>query len=187
MEIFLVTGGARSGKSRFCIEKANSHTGRRVFIATAEALDEEMTERIIAHRAERGDSWETIEEPLKLADAISNAAGYADVVVADCLTLWLSNLCMSMLKPDKEYVISKINELTRTLAKVKARGGYASIFMVSNEVGCGIVPVSNLGRFFRDMAGMLNQRVAEVADNVVLMAAGLPIYAKKDGLPVFAD
>lgn len=185
MEIFLVTGGARSGKSRFCLYEAKRAGKRRIFIATAVAGDEEMARRIAAHKEERGEGWLTIEEPVELASAVDRALGEADVVLVDCLTLWLSNLCTDGQGPDSNYIEGKIAELISLLTKVKGLYSDKTLFMVTNELGSGIVPATPLGRFFRDMAGFLNQQVAAVADNVVLMIAGLPVYAKQKGQPVF--
>ena len=166
-------GGARSGKSRRALILAESYE-RRIMIATAEAGDEEMAERIAVHRAERDSSWRTIEEPLDLAAAFCTASGtVADcspktVVVVDCLTLWLSNLMQAGLDVDAET-----GRLLQSVSQCEA-----DIIFITNEVGLGLVPETKLGRHFRDAQGRLNQRLAEAADVVEFVAAGLPLRLK---------
>jgi len=155
----LVGGGARSGKSRWALERARKCGGRLVFIATAEALDEEMAERIARHRAERDSAFQTIEEPRELARAIRSAQ--ADAIVVDCLTLWLSNGSC-----DVEATIQAAGEQT------------AEVIFVTNEVGGGIVPDNAMAREFRDRAGVMNQRFAEAADEVYWMVFGQPLRVK---------
>ena len=159
MALVLVGGGARSGKSRWALERARKRGGRLVFIATAEALDEEMAGRIARHRADRGDEFATVEAPRELADAIRIAQG--DAIVVDCLTLWLANVMA-----DSEEVIAAAKEHT------------AEVIVVTNEVGCGIVPDNALAREFRDRAGIVNQRFAEAADEVYWMVFGQPLRVK---------
>jgi adenosylcobinamide kinase/adenosylcobinamide-phosphate guanylyltransferase len=162
--VTLVLGGARAGKS----SHAMALLGGGLFIATAEAGDAEMAERIAAHRAERGDAWTTIEEPLDLPDVLRRHAGDARPLLVDCLTLWLSNLMHQARDTDRAT-----NEL---LAALDARIG-ETVF-VANEVGLGIVPDNALARRFRDAQGTLNRRIAQRADRVVFMAAGLPLILK---------
>jgi adenosylcobinamide kinase/adenosylcobinamide-phosphate guanylyltransferase len=171
--VTLVLGGARSGKSTHA-EKLITGTlfggapRPAVYIATAEAGDVEMATRIMAHRSRRGAGWTTIEEPLKLAEALEAAATHGQPVLVDCLTLWLSNLMHAGADIDQAT-----DELVATLE------GYGSpVVFVSNEVGLGLVPETPLGRSFRDSQGRLNMRVAERADRVILMAAGLPLTMK---------
>ncbi len=169
----LLLGGARSGKSRRAFLLAEGYE-RRIMIATAEIGDEEMAQRIALHRAERDASWRTIEEPIDLANAVSHAGNAVasgpsrTVVVVDCLTLWLSNLLHAGLD---------IEEETRRLLHSVHRCAADTIF-ISNEVGLGLVPETKLGRDFRDAQGRLNQRVAEAADVVEFVAAGLPLRLK---------
>ena len=170
--VTLVLGGARSGKSTHAEKLASGSlfgpARPAVYIATAEAGDVEMATRIMAHRARRGAAWTTIEEPLKLAEALEQAAAEAKPVLVDCLTLWLSNLM---------HTGADIDEATDAL--LHGLDGYASpVVFVSNEVGLGIVPETALGRAFRDAQGRLNMRMAERADRVILMAAGLPLVMK---------
>lgn len=171
----LVLGGARSGKSRYAqrmAETAAAAAGRRpVFVATGEAGDAEMTERIAAHRAERGERWTSLEAPLDLAGALASFRP-DDVAVVDCLTLWLSN---SMLAADDDHA-TRLDALPAAIAACPAR-----LWLVSNEVGWGVVPDNALARRFRDEAGRLHQRVAEMAQEVVLVVAGLPLMLKPAG------
>ncbi|MCB9944164.1 MAG: bifunctional adenosylcobinamide kinase/adenosylcobinamide-phosphate guanylyltransferase [Geminicoccaceae bacterium] len=163
-----VIGGARSGKSRFAQELVEARPGRWVYLATADRRDDgEMLDRIAAHRAGRGERWRTVEEPLALADALLRAAG-DEVVLVDCLTLWLSNLMERG---------RAVEDATRALADAIARSR-AALVLVSNEVGQGIVPVNPLARRFRDDAGRLHQSVAAVVDDVFLVTAGLPLRLK---------
>jgi adenosylcobinamide kinase/adenosylcobinamide-phosphate guanylyltransferase len=166
MGLTLVLGGARSGKSayaRLAAEReAKQRGGRLIMIATAEAFDDEMAQRIARHRNERGPAWTTLEEPLDLVDAITPLTA-EDVAVVDCLTLWLSNL-MHHDWPLK----AAFDALAET-----AGGTNCALFLVSNEVGQGLVPDNALARRFRDEAGLLHQRLAEAADTVVFVTAGL--------------
>jgi len=164
----LVLGGARSGKSAFAQKAAESATrGRPVLIATGQAFDDEMAERIARHQAERGESWTTVEAPLALPEAIAALPAGA-VAVVDCLTLWLSNLML-----DERDVGAAATALVEAVAACPAR-----LWLVSNEVGLGLVPETPLGRRFRDEAGRLHQRLAQAVDEVYFVAAGLPLRLK---------
>lgn len=169
-----ITGGARSGKSGFALAAASAVLGRKGFIATATAVDEEMRERIARHRAERDDEWETFEEPLHISQ-LMEAAAVCDVIVVDCLTVWLSNVMWSGLDAMKEIEI-----LVRTCERIRD-GRRTQIYIVSNEVGMGIVPENEVARRFRDLAGILNQKIAAVADEVYLVTAGIPLQIKGRG------
>jgi adenosylcobinamide kinase / adenosylcobinamide-phosphate guanylyltransferase len=165
-----ILGGARSGKSRFAV--AGLPPRRRVtFIATAEPRDVDMAARIARHRAERPAAWSTVEAPLELTSRLTEALTAADVVVVDCLTLWVSNL---MLRGDDDDAILKEAE---ALAALVAEPG-AELRLVSNEVGFGVHPATADGLRFRDVLGLVNQRVAAAASRVVLMIAGLPHLIK---------
>jgi len=167
--VTLVLGGARAGKSAYAEAMIGaSGAAQAVYIATAEAGDVEMATRIAAHRAQRGKEWRTIEAPIELADAILEAAPEGNPILVDCLTLWSSNLLLGGHDCDE-----CIDRLVDSLAELAA-----PVVMVSNEVGLGIVPDNKLARDFRDLAGRLNQRVAEVAHRVVFIAAGLPLLLK---------
>lgn len=162
----LVLGGARSGKSRFAEEWLGRAPAPRLYIATAEARDAEMKVRIAAHRDRRGDGWHTVEAPIELAPAIEEHG--TQPMLIDCLTLWLSNIVLA--ERDLE---AETDRLLEALGKVPG-----PVAAVSNEVGLGIVPETPLGRRFRDAQGILNQRVAAIADHVVLMTAGIPLTVK---------
>ena len=164
----LVLGGARSGKSRRALTIAEQSSDQRIFIATAECLDEEMHSRIELHRADRGIGWQTIEEPVHLVMALAESAAPDQVCVVDCLTLWLSNLLHRQLDVELET-----KELCAALEHPAG-----PVVLVSNEVGMGIVPGTSLGRKFRDAQGRLNQAVANVCDRVELVTAGLPLLLK---------
>jgi len=161
----LVLGGARSGKSTYA-EGLVEAIGGGVYLATAEALDKEMQERVQGHQDRRGNLWRAVEEPLDLCGAL-RANGEGPVLV-DCLTLWLSNIMAA-----GRDVESEIKSLISTLSECGA-----PVVMVSNEVGLGIVPDNALARAFRDEAGRMNQQLASVADRVVFVAAGLPLIMK---------
>ena len=161
----LVGGGVRSGKSAFALALARTLGPRRAFIATAQPFDAEMAARIAAHRAERAADFETIEEPVDLLAALDRARG-TDVVLLDCLTLWLSNL---LLRGDSEAAIAaKVAALSGALHEAP----FASI-VVTNEVGMGIVPESALGRAFRDVAGRAHQALAARADRIYFATLGI--------------
>lgn len=172
--VTLVIGGARSGKSAYAetlIADASAPNGPRpLYIATAEARDPEMRERIALHRERRGALWETVEEPLHLAGAL--VAGGGRAVLVDCLTLWLTNhlLAGRDLAVERERLIATLNALN------------GPVVLIANEVGLGIVPDNALARVFRDEAGLLNQAVARAAGRVVFMAAGLPLIMKDETL-----
>ena len=165
-KLTLVLGGARSGKSRFAESLIATLPPPWLYVATAEAGDEEMTARITAHRARRGTDWRTTEAPRHLVAALQNAG--TSPVLVDCLTLWLSNLMLADIDIEAETA-----HLERALAAAAA-----PVVLVANEVGSGIVPDHPLGRRFRDLHGLLNQRMAARADHVVLMIAGLPLALK---------
>lgn len=168
MSLLFVLGGARSGKSRYALNRAEALPGELLFVATAQALDNEMDSRIARHREERGPRWRTIEEPVDLA-AVVRAEVRADrVLLIDCLTLWASNLMFA----DRDID-------TATGALVAALGeAQGPVILVANEVGLGIVPDNALARRFRDVAGIVNQAVAACVDEAVFMAAGLPMRLK---------
>jgi adenosylcobinamide kinase/adenosylcobinamide-phosphate guanylyltransferase len=153
--------------------------GQKAYIATAEALDDEMKERIEMHRKSRGVAWDTYEEPLKITTVLSDVTGRYRVVVLDCLTLWLSNMLMSYqdTKKGTQVVEDKIQELIDSLKGIQDTFT-CSLFIVSNEVGMGIVPENKIAREFRDLTGLLNQKVAAIADEVYLVTVGLPLKIK---------
>lgn len=168
MSLTFILGGARSGKTAHALERARRLPRERlIMIATAQALDGEMTERIARHQAERGDTWTTIEAPLDLAGAVRGLAA-GDVAVVDCLTLWLTNQMMA-----EAQIAPAVADLVEALAQSPA-----ALVVISNEVGQGIVPDNALARRFRDEAGWMHQKVAAAADRVEVIWAGLPLSLK---------
>jgi adenosylcobinamide kinase / adenosylcobinamide-phosphate guanylyltransferase len=168
----LILGGARSGKSSCAERLAMNHGQELVYIATAEARDDEMGQRIRNHIEQRGPKWQTIEEPINIADVILKTSRSQNVLLVDCLTLWLSNLLDQGLELEKE--------ITALIAAIHASPG--SIIFVTNEVGQGIVPMNALARTFRDEAGWLNQKIAAAVDNVYFITAGLPHPLKENNI-----
>lgn len=162
----LILGGARSGKSRYAESLVEDVTPPWTYIATAQIYDNEMHARVDRHRARRGNGWQPLEEPLDLPVAFGEARG--NVILVDCLTLWLSNLMLAG-RPLAQDVVA----FEEALAKLRVPA-----VLVANEVGLGIVPETPLGRNFRDEAGFLHQRLAKRADSVILMVAGLPLTVK---------
>ncbi|MBI5101059.1 MAG: bifunctional adenosylcobinamide kinase/adenosylcobinamide-phosphate guanylyltransferase [Nitrospirae bacterium] len=167
--ITFVIGGARSGKSSFALDRASEYEGQKVFIATAQAFDSEMTKRIQKHRQERGGDWETVEAPLAITGVLKDKSGKCGVIVIDCLTLWLSNLLLAGMDVEMET-----GSFISSLSTVNC----PRVFIVSNEVGMGIVPENELARRFRDIAGRLNQKTAALADEVYMVTAGIPVKIK---------
>jgi adenosylcobinamide kinase/adenosylcobinamide-phosphate guanylyltransferase len=170
----LVLGGAKSGKSSFAMDICNSMNRKRVFLATAQALDQEMEERITRHQTERDSDWNTIEEPLKVAKKINSLDSKDTVILLDCLTLWLNNLYMEH-GEDQEGINEAIENLARQLTDIQG-----AIVVVSNEVGMGIVPDNQLSRRYRDTAGFANQCIARLSGKVVAVVAGLPLVLKDE-------
>jgi len=173
----LILGGARSGKSRYGLGLAARCPAPRLFVATGEPRDAEMEARIEAHQRERGSDWATREVPLELAAALNEAQEHYGVVVVDCLTMWVSNLLLKE-NASPGSIQTAGENLISTLAQTAA-----PTILVSNEVGWGIVPDNPLARKFRDQAGWLHQRLAQVADLVVLVVAGVPMLIKSDLFP----
>ncbi len=170
-ELLLVTGGCRSGKSRFAQRWAEARAASRLFLATAQAVDEEMAERIRRHKRGRGMGWSTVEEPMEVSRAIREHGHGVGVMLMDCATIWVSNLLVAGLSD--EEVLAKAASLREVLQETPC-----SAAIVTNEVGWGIVPDHPLGRRFRDLAGSVNQILAEAADRLVLMVAGVPVTVK---------
>jgi len=167
--ITLVLGGARSGKSAFAERLILGSGMRPVYLATGRAFDEEMSERISIHQDRRGKEWETVEEPLALADTLQQTAVNGRAVLVDCLTLWVTNLMMA----DAD-VMRECDDLVSVLPSLKS-----PVVFVSNEVGLGIVPENKMAREFRDLAGNVNQRIASSCDTAWFVAAGLPLSLKQ--------
>jgi adenosylcobinamide kinase/adenosylcobinamide-phosphate guanylyltransferase len=150
---------------------ANQHFSKKLFLATCEVLDEEMARRIENHKKMRGLEWQTVEEPVNIIDKIKKDGADSEVILIDCLTLWLYNLLM---KWDSDL---RIMEETETLIDTLNKSD-ASFILVSNEVGMGIVPADPLSRRYRDLLGTMNQRIAEALDTVIFMVSGIPIFLK---------
>ena len=167
----LVLGGCRSGKSSHALKLAEGMGNRRVFVATCVPHDEEMQARVDRHRRERGDAWKTLEIPVNLAEAIGAHSLAADVILVDCLTLWLSNLLMQT--QDSQQIRRHIDNLVDAVKTAPL-----AVILVSNEVGAGIVPENRLARLYRDLAGWTNQAVAAACDRVVWTVAGIPVTIK---------
>jgi adenosylcobinamide kinase / adenosylcobinamide-phosphate guanylyltransferase len=167
-EIVVITGGARSGKSRIALEVAAQDTPK-LFIATCEPLDNEIRSRISKHKEERGASWTTMEEPVLITPILQQQT--AGVVLIDCMTLWLSNLLM------REATDGRISAMVSELCEAAQQREGLTI-LVTNETGMGIVPDNALARRFRDLAGIMNQYLARTADTVICAISGLPLYLK---------
>jgi adenosylcobinamide kinase/adenosylcobinamide-phosphate guanylyltransferase len=170
-KMILITGGCRSGKSRFALDYANQHFSKKLYLATCEALDEEMAQRIEHHKKMRGPEWRTVEEPIDIVDQIGLHGTGVEVILLDCLTLWLSNL---LIKWDDDLRI--IEETERLINAMKQ--SQPAFLIVSNEAGMGIVPADPLSRRFRDLSGMANQKMAEAAHTAILMVSGIPVFLK---------
>jgi adenosylcobinamide kinase/adenosylcobinamide-phosphate guanylyltransferase len=181
-KLILLLGGARSGKSTLAEQLAQelAPDGRVLYVATAQAGDDEMRERIVAHRSRRPAEWRTLEEPLRLAERLNASAGDARVVLLDCATLWVTNLLLDSCGASEDVPPSVESSILVSTAGLLAayNRGTATFIVVSNEVGLGLVPPYPLGRAYRDVLGRVNQRLAAAADEVYLLVAGLPIELK---------
>ena len=175
-KVIYVTGGARSGKSSYALRLAEPYE-RRVFLATAEAFDDEMRERIDRHRDERGQTFTTIEEPLYIDRALSTLPEGTEVVLLDCLTVWAGNLMHHL--ADAAAIDERIGALLDVLESPTC-----DIILVSNEVGMGIVPENAMARAFRDLAGTINQRIAERATHAYLLCSALPVILKQPSISI---
>jgi adenosylcobinamide kinase/adenosylcobinamide-phosphate guanylyltransferase len=171
-DILFVTGGCRSGKSGFALAFACRHFDRKLFMATCRPGDEEMRRRIKEHQKARGDDWQTVEISTALPEALVSHSRQGDVILVDCLTLWASNLLAD--GASQEEILARADALTKAIDEVPC-----SVILVSNEVGTGIVPENELARMFRDVAGLVNQKVAACANRVVWMVAGVPVTIKQ--------
>ncbi len=169
--VAFITGGCRSGKSRFALELANRHYQQKIFIATCQDMDPEMAKRIRQHKEQRGLDWKTLEIPIALPDALVSPDNKGGVILVDCLTLWVNNLLAEDLSEDE--TLKRVDVLVSAITETSS-----SVIIVSNEVGTGIVPEHKLARVFRDIIGFANQRLASVADTVVWMVAGIGIPIK---------
>ncbi len=169
--MIFITGGCRSGKSRYALDFANRHFSKKLFLATSEPLDEEMSRRIENHKKVRGPEWQTIEEPVEIVNKIKEHGGGGKIILIDCLTLWLYNLLMKW--GDDSKILDETDKLINVIKQ-----NPASFVLVSNEVGLGIVPADPLSRQYRDLLGAMNQRIAAGLDTVIFMVSGIPLFLK---------
>jgi len=166
-KIIFITGGARSGKSQFAQAIAQNITGPKAYLATGQALDDEMAIRIRRHRENRPQDWQTLEEPLRIAKVIEENGSRFSLILLDCATLWISNLMMAGWSEEK--ILEEADRLLRV-----GRETECSLILVGNEVGMGIVPDNPSARSFRDLSGLIQQKIAGEADEVYFMVSGLP-------------
>jgi len=171
-ETTLVMGGCRSGKSRHALEMAEKIAKKgRIFVATCVPNDDEMNQRVARHQKDRGDSWTTVEVPVLVPEAIIENSQKSDVILVDCLTLWINNILIET--NDQVKIDEHIQKLAQSLKDAEC-----PVILVSNEVGTGIVPENKLARLFRDTAGFVNQHIAKCSDKVIWMVAGIPVRIK---------
>ena len=171
-KITFVVGGCRSGKSRYALKLAEQVPGQnKIFVATCVPGDDEMKQRVLHHKKERGPDWKTLEVPVLLPEAIIENSRKEEVLLVDCLTLWVNNIFME--NNDQENIEKHVEKLIRSFDQVRC-----PIILVSNEVGAGIVPENKLARRFRDVMGFVNQKVAASSDNVTWMVVGIPVIIK---------
>jgi adenosylcobinamide kinase/adenosylcobinamide-phosphate guanylyltransferase len=171
-KIIFITGGCRSGKSTYAMQTAEKVPAeQKIFIATCVPQDDEMKQRVARHQRERSQNWVTVEAPLDLPEAILQNNRKGDVILVDCLTLWVSNLLIEI--GDENKIGDTISQLIKALEKATC-----PIVLVSNEVGTGIVPENKLARQYRDIIGLVNQAVAKTASKVIWMVAGIPVTVK---------
>lgn len=178
-KLILITGGARSGKSSYALSLAESYGAKRLFIATCPTIDPEMSDRVERHKLERqGRGWTTCETEIMLAQSLLNEATGYDVVLIDCMTLWINNLIFNSQKKEKEINDAVITDLCLNMIDV-IREIKGTVIIVTNEVGLGIVPDNTLARIYRDLVGTANQTIGKAADDVALVSCGIPHYLKK--------
>ena len=172
-EVTFALGGAASGKSVWAEKYTLAHSANPIYVATAQPFNSEMEEKIIAHKKRRDNRWETVEEPFEIAEILGSLSEQETILI-DCVTIWLNNILISGKSED--------NEITKLITAIRDFRGM--LVLVSNEVGQGIVPDNKLARKFRETQGLLNQRIAQISNNVILVTAGLPL-ALKGGLGEF--
>ena len=175
-EKILITGGARSGKSRFAEELAGGFDGSLCYLATAQAFDDEMHERIERHRLRRGPRWDTVEEPLLVPQALARIDGIYQAILVDCVTLWLSNLLLLLDEADSDSEAHLLGHVHRLAGAIRILA--TPVILVTNEVGQGIVPDNALARRYRDLAGLANQILAASCDSVYVTISGIPLKLK---------
>jgi len=179
-KIFLITGGARSGKSSYALDLAESLSDNRVFIATCPTIDSEMTDRIQRHQEEReGRGWTTVESPMNLTSLFGGRIKEFDLVLIDCLTLWVNNLLFDHDRKNDPLTDAKVRMYCNELIN-KVKPLNVTLICVTNEVGLGIVPDNHLARRYRDLVGTVNQAIGKAADQVTLVSCGIPLHIKKN-------
>ncbi len=171
-QMIFVTGGSRSGKSSYAQQLAEKHAGKLLYIAPARVADDEMAARVEMHRQARSERWQLLEEPLWLADRLSDAAAGHGALLLDCVTLWISNLFFHF-EEKQGPVLAEVDRFVELVWQLEE-----PLYLVSNELGSGIVPENKLARKFRDLAGIVNQRLAAAADEAWLVVSGLPVKLK---------
>lgn len=170
-KITFITGGIKSGKSNLAVHKAEQNKQTVAFVATATAFDDEMQDRIQKHKDSRPSEWALFEEPHNIDTALKQAINKYNIVIVDCLGVWVTNLMMAELSD--EEIMNKADVLIKTFAKIDY-----NLIIVSNETGLGLIPTNKMGRKFCDLLGMINQKIAKAADDVYLMASGIPLKLK---------
>ena len=170
--VTFILGGARSGKSRLSQKLGESVPGKRLFIATVQPLDDEMKKKIESHKGARGKNWKTIEESVEISKVICENGKEYGLILIDCLTIWVSNL-LERFEGKEEKVLEEVRRLEEAIKESDIR-----FIIVSNEVGMGIVPDNKLARQFRELLGIVNQRMAELSDRVILMVSGVPMILR---------
>jgi len=171
-QLVFITGGARSGKSAFAQQLAEEHVGELLYIAPAEVEDDEMLQRVRVHQEARGERWKLLEEPLWLGDHLVDAATGKGALLLDCVTLWVTNLFFHF-QEKSGPVLGEVDRFVGLASQLEE-----PLYLVSNELGSGIVPENRMARHFRDLAGTVNQRLAAAADDAWLVVAGLPLRLK---------
>ncbi len=171
-KLIFISGGARSGKSSYALQRAEEHSGELLYLATGAADDSEMAERIARHQQERGPRWQTVEEPLEIGRALVRSSPGKSVAILDCVTLWVTNLLLQENCSEQE-ILGRVNTFLEQVHPLDM-----SVYIITNEVGQGIVPENDLARLFRDIAGRVNQRLAAGADEAWVVISGLPLQLK---------
>ena len=177
-KIILVTGGVRSGKSNYAIQRAEAVMGERIYLATAKAIDDEMRAKISRHKQDRGSFFQTIEEPVYIAKAMDDLQSVPVVLVIDCLTVWINNL-MHLFNDDEKKISAQQDLFVETLRSLESH-----VIIVTNEVGMGIVPDNRLSREYANKLGFFNQRIAQLSNELILMVSGIPQWIKGTGEPL---
>jgi len=177
LKIVMVTGGQSCGKSTFAQKTAENISGKRVYVATAQAFDEEMEIKIQKHIEEREDKFDTIEEPLELDQAILKTKEY-DVVLLDCLTMWTSNIILNNENNEEAAVEKYLNNFLKSIEKLKNHSNIQKLIIVTNEVGWGIIPGNKLSRIFARLLGTVNKKIAKISDEVYMMVSGIEVKIK---------